>query len=73
MGLIFKLFLHVQCMCYLFKVSLNSLALLLCLQLKVSGNNLINICKLVFKVSRDEKNDVCFLEDNILGKLCYNS
>ena len=38
-----------------------------CLQLKVSGNNLINVCKLVFKVSREEKNDVHFLDGNILG------
>ena len=59
-------------MCYLFKMNLDSLSLLICLQLKVSGNNLINICKLVFKVSRDEKNDACFLEDNILGELCYS-
>ncbi|KAI0232594.1 Armadillo repeat-containing protein 2 [Lamellibrachia satsuma] len=42
---------------------------LLQLKLKVSGNNLINVCKLVFKVSRDEKNDIYFLDDNILDLL----
>ncbi|KAF5287727.1 hypothetical protein FQA39_LY15747 [Lamprigera yunnana] len=36
------------------------------LTLKVTGNNLSGVCKLIFKVSKNDRNDILFLEDNIL-------
>ncbi|KAK0053512.1 armadillo repeat-containing protein 2 [Biomphalaria pfeifferi] len=41
----------------------------LILAFKVAGNNLLNVCKLIFKIGRSDKNDIYFLEDNLLNLL----